>query len=124
LIEIETFERKAQVTWRSKDGGALSESSPTAREDAIQQMTERRLGRRDMVVFSVKEATEISGIPGHWLVQDACRRRLDIPFFVLGDAKAIRFSFEELFRWEVHHLSPCRHIDDAVDASRQRSASL
>jgi hypothetical protein len=114
LIEIETFERKAQVTWRSKDGGALSESSPTAREDAIRQMTIRRVGRRDMVLFDVKKATEISGIPGHWLVQDACRRRLGIPFYVLGDAKVIRFSIEELFRWEVHHLRPCRRADADV----------
>ena len=65
LIEIETFERKAQVTWPSKDGSALSESSPTVCEDAIRQMTERRSGRRDMVLFDVKAAAEISGIPGH-----------------------------------------------------------
>lgn len=122
LIEIEKFERKAQVTWRSKDGSALSESSPTAREDAIGQMTERRLGRRDMILVDVKEATEISGIPGHWLLQDACRRRLGIPFYVLGDGSVIRFSIEELFRWEVHHLRPCRRAEADVGRAAARSA--
>ena len=123
LAEIETFERKAQVTWRPKDGSALSESSPTAREDAIRQMTERRLGRRDMVLFDVKETTEISGIPGHWLLQEACRRRLGIPFYVLGDGSVIRFSIEELFRWEVHHLRGCRRAEADLGAARQRRTS-
>lgn len=124
LIEIEAFERKARVTWRSKDGSALSESSPNAREDAIRQMTERRLGRRDMVLFDAKEATEISGIPGHWLLQHACRRRLGIPFYALEDGNVIRFSIEELFRWEVHHLRPCcRAADSARDRVNQKPAS-
>lgn len=123
LIEVETFERKAQVTWRSKDGSALSESSQTAREDAIRQMTERRRGRRDMVLLDVKEAAEISGVPGHGLAQAAHRRRLGIPFYALEDGIVIRFSIEELFRWEVHHLRPCRRAEADLGATRQRRTS-
>jgi hypothetical protein len=86
-------------------------------------MTERRLGRRDMVLFDVKEATEISGIPGHWLAQAAHRRRLGIPFYALEDGNVIRFSIEELFRWEVHHLRPCRRTEVDLGAARQPRTS-
>lgn len=67
-----------------------------------------------MVLLDVKAAAEISGIPGHWLVQDACRRRLGIPFYALEAGNVIRFSIEELFRREVHHLRPCRRADGGV----------
>ncbi len=33
LMEVEAFERKARVTWKSPAGRPLSESSPTAREE-------------------------------------------------------------------------------------------
>ena len=51
LMEIEAFERKAQVTCRSSTGRALSQSSPTAREDAIEQMVQQRPARRDQVFY-------------------------------------------------------------------------
>lgn len=38
LMEVEAFERKARVTWKSPAGRPLSESSPTAREDAIEEI--------------------------------------------------------------------------------------
>ena len=36
------------------------------------------------------------------------RLRLGIPFYILSGSDVIRFSIEEVFRWEVHHLRPCR----------------
>lgn len=36
------------------------------------------------------------------------RLRLGIPFYMLSGGDVIRFSIEEVFRWEVHHLRPCR----------------
>lgn len=108
LMEVEAFERKAQVTWRSSAGRALSESSPTAREDAIEQMMQQRPGRRDQIFFSGKEMAAITGLPTSWLQQNQERQRLGIPFYKLVNGDVIRFSIEEVIRWEVHHLRPCR----------------
>ncbi len=108
LMEVEAFERKAQVTWRSSAGCALSESSPTAREDAIEQMMQQRPSRRDQIFYSGKETSVITGLPAHWLLQNQERLRLGIPFYILSGSDVIRFSIEEVFRWEVHHLRPCR----------------
>ncbi|MCT9072804.1 MULTISPECIES: helix-turn-helix transcriptional regulator [Burkholderiaceae] len=108
LMEVEAFERKAQVTWRSSAGRALSESSPTAREDAIEQMMQQRPGRRDQIFYSAKEVADITGLPAHWLHQNQERQRLGIPFYRMANGDVIRFSIEEVFRWEVHHLRPCR----------------
>jgi hypothetical protein len=67
VMEVEAFERKAQVAWRSGAGRALSESSPTAPEDAIEQMMQQRLGRRDQIFYSGKETAVITGLPTSWL---------------------------------------------------------
>lgn len=115
LMEVEAFERKAQVTWRSSAGRALSESSPTAREDAIEQMMQQRPGRRDQIFYSCKETAVITGLPTSWLQQNQERQWLGIPFYKLVNGDVIRFSIEEVFRWEVHHLRPCR-IDTGVAA--------
>ena len=117
LMEVESFERKAQVTWRSSAGRALSESSPTAREDAIEQMMQQRPGRRDQIFYSGKETAVITGLPTSWLQQNQERQRLGIPFYKLVNGDVICFSIEEVFRWEVHHLRPCRiDTDVAADA--------
>ena len=108
MMEVESFERKAQVTWKSSAGRALSESSPTAREDAIEQMMQQRPARRDRIFYSAKDVVDITGLPAHWLHQNQERLRLGIPFYKLANGDLIRFSIEEVFRWEVHHLHPCR----------------
>ena len=108
MMEVEAFERKAQVTWKSSAGRALSESSPTAREDAIEQMMQRRPARRDQIFYSAKDVVDITGLPAHWLHQNQERLRHGIPFYRLANGDLIRFSIEEVFRWEVHHLHPCR----------------
>jgi hypothetical protein len=107
LMEIEDFERRAQVTWKSNAGRTLSESSPTARENAIEQMMQQRPDRRDQIFYSGKEASVITGLPAHWFLQNHERLRLSIPFYTIS-GNAIRFSIEEVFRWEMHHLRPCR----------------
>ena len=123
LMEVEAFERKAQVTWRSSAGRALSESSPTAREDAIEQMMQQRPGRRDQIFYSAKEVADITGLPAHWLHQNQERRRLGIPFYRMANGDVIRFSIEEVFRWEVHHLRPCRNnVGADVDALQSASS--
>lgn len=123
LIEVEAFERKAQVTWRSSAGRALSESSPTAREDAIEQMMQQRPGRRDQIFYSGKETAAITGLPSSWLQQNQERQRLGIPVYKLVNGDVIRFSIEEVFRWEVHHLRPCRSdAGTAVDALQSASS--
>ena len=117
MMEVEAFERKAQVTWKSSAGRALSESSPTAREDAIEQMMQRRPARRDQIFYSAKDVVDITGLPAHWLHQNQERLRLGIPFYRLANGDLIRFSLEEVFRWEVHHLHPCRtHVGVVADA--------
>lgn len=108
LMEIVAFERKARVTWKSSTGRTLSESSPTAREDAIEQMMQRRPGRRDQIFYSGKEMAVITGLPTSWLQQNRERQRLGIPVYKLVNGDVIRFSIEEVFRWEVCHLRPCR----------------
>ncbi len=115
LMEVEAFERKARVTWKSSTGRALSESSPTAREDAIEQMMRQRPGRRDQIFYSGKETAVITGLPTSWLQQNRERQRLGIPVYKLVNGDVIRFSIEDVFRWEVHHLRPCR-IDTGVAA--------
>lgn len=123
LMEVEAFERKAQVTWRSSAGRALSESSPTAREDAIEQMMQQRPGRRDQIFYSGKETAVITGLPTSWLQQNQERQRLGIPFYKLVNGDVIRFSIEEVFRWEVHHLRPCRiGAGTPVDALQSASS--
>ena len=117
MMEVEAFERKAQVTWKSSAGRALSESSPTAREDAIGQMMQQRPARRDQIFYSAKDLVDITGLPAHWLHQNQERLRLGIPFYKLANGDLIRFSLEEVFRWEVHHLHPCRtHVGVVADA--------
>lgn len=108
LMEVEAFERKARVTWKSSTGRTLSESSPTAREDAIEQMMQQRPGRRDQIFYSGKEMAVITGLPTSWLQQNRERQRLGIPVYKLVNGDVIRFSIEEVFRWEVCHLHPCR----------------
>jgi hypothetical protein len=123
MMEVEAFERKAQVTWKSSAGRALSESSPTAREDAIEQMMQQRPGRRDQIFYSAKEVADITGLPAHWLHQNQERHRLGIPFYRMANGDVIRFSIEEVFRWEVHHLRPCRSdAGTSVDALQSASS--
>jgi hypothetical protein len=109
LMEVEAFERKARVTWKSTAGRPLSESSPTAREDAIEQMTRQRPGRRDRVFYSAYDVVAITGLPAYWIHQNQERLRLGIPFYRIANGDVIRFSIEELFLWEMHHLRPCRY---------------
>ena len=109
LMEVEAFERKARVTWKSPTGSQLSESSSTAREDAIEQMMQKRPERRDRVFYSAKDVVDITGLPGYWIHQNQERLRLGIPFYRIANGDVIRFSIEEIFLWEMHHLRPCRY---------------
>ena len=124
LMEVEAFERKARVTWKSPAGRPLSESSPTAREDAIEQMMQKRPERRDRVFYSAKEVVDITGLPGYWIHQNQERLRLGIPFYRIANGDVIRFSIEELFLWEMHHLRPCRYpVARDTDVKEQRAYS-
>lgn len=123
LMEVEAFERKAQVTWKSSAGRALSESSPTAREDAIEKVMRQRPGRRDQIFYSGKEVAAITGLPTYWFQQKQERQRLDLPCYRLIKGDVVRFSIEEIFRWEVHHLRPCRSNADTVADAPQPSAN-
>lgn len=109
LMEVEAFERKARVTWPPPTGRPLSESSPTAREDAIEQMMQKRPERRDRGFYSAKDVVDITGLPGYWIHQNQERLRLGIPFYRIANGDVIRFSIEEIFLWEMHHLRPCRY---------------
>ena len=123
LMEVEAFERKARVTWKSPTGRPLSESSPTAREDAIEQMMLKRPERRDRVFYCAKDVVDITGLPGYWIHQNQERLRLGIPFYRIANGDVIRFSIEEVFRWEVHHLRPCRSdAGTSVDALQSASS--
>jgi hypothetical protein len=110
LIEVEAFERKARVTWKSPTGNLLSESSPTARDDAIEQVMQKRSERRDWVFYSAKDVVDITGLPGYWIHQNQERLRLGIPFYRIANGDVIRFRIEEIFLWEMHHLRPCRQL--------------
>ncbi len=124
LMEVEAFERKARVTWKSPTGRPLSESSPTAREDAIEQMMRKRPERRDRVFYSAKEVVDITGLPGYWIHQNQERLRLGIPFYRIANGDVIRFSIEELFLWEMHYLRPCRYpVARDTDVKEQRAYS-
>ena len=124
LMEVEAFERKARVTWKSPTGRPLSESSPTAREDAIEQMMRKRPERRDRVFYSAKEVVDITGLPGYWIHQNQERLRLGIPFYRIANGDVIRFSIEELFLCEMHHLRPCRYpVARDTDVKEQRAYS-
>ena len=109
LMEVEAFERKARVTWKSPTGRPLSKSSPTAREDAIEQMMQKRPERRDRVFYSAKDVVDITGLPGYWIHHNQERLRLGIPFYRIANGDVIRFSIEELFLWEMRYLRPCRY---------------
>ncbi|MBU9223731.1 MULTISPECIES: helix-turn-helix domain-containing protein [Burkholderiales] len=123
LMEVEAFERKARVTWKSSAGRALSESSPTAREDAIEQMMQQRPARRDQIFYSCKAVADITGLPVYWFQQDQERQRRGIPCYILTSGGVIRFSIEEVFCWEVHHLRPCRSdAGTSVDALQSASS--
>ena len=71
-------------------------------------MVHQGRGRRDQIFYSAKEVADITGLPAHWLHQNQERQRLGIPFYRMANGDVIRFSIEEVFRWEVHHLRPCR----------------
>ena len=122
LMEVEAFERKAQVTWKSSTGRALSVSSPTAREDAIEQMMQQRPARRDQIFYSCKAVADITGLPVYWFKQDQEGQRRGIPCYVFTNGGVIRFSIEEVFRWEAHHLRPC-HNDAGTPVGALQSAS-
>lgn len=109
LMEVDAFERKARVTWKSTAGRHLSESSPTAREESIEQMMQKQPKRRDQVFYSAKDVVDITGLPGYWIHQNQERLRLGIPFYRIANGDVIRFSIEEIFHWEIHHLRPCRY---------------
>ena len=51
----------------------------------------------------------ITGLLGYWIHQNQERLRLGIPFYRIANGDVIRFSIEELFLWEMHHLRPCRY---------------
>ena len=124
LMEVEAFERKARVTWKSPTGRPLSESAPTAREDAIEQMMQKRPERRDQVFYSAKDVVDITGLPGYWIHQNQERLRLGIPFYRIANGDVIRFSIEELFLWEMHYLRPCRYpVARNIDVKEQRAYS-
>jgi hypothetical protein len=106
LIEVEAFERMAQVRWKAQGGCSLSESAPSARQAAIDQMAERWPGPRRRSLMTYEDVVEVTGLPEFWLRDQQERLRLDIPHYVLGDGKVIRFSLEEVFRWELAHLLP------------------
>ena len=123
LMEVEAFEHKAQVTWKSSAGRALSVSSPTARDDAIEQMMQQRPARRDQIFYSCKAVADITGLPAYWFQQDQERQRRGIPCYVFTNGGVIRFSIEEVFRWEAHHLRPCRNdAGTSVDALHSASS--
>ena len=86
-------------------------------------MMQQRPGRRDQIFYSAKEVADITGLPAHWLHQNQERHRLGIPFYRMANGDVIRFSIEELFRWEVHHLRPCRSdAGTSVDALQSASS--
>ena len=58
---------------------------------------------------TAKEVVDITGLPGYWIHQNQERLRLGIPFYRIANGDVIRFSIEELFLWEMHHLRPCRY---------------
>ncbi len=100
----------------------MSESSPTAREDAIEQMMQQQPHRRERIFYSAKKMASITGLPAHWFSQHQERLRLGIPFYRIANGDVIRFSIEEVFRWEVHHLRPCRN-DAAIPVDVLQSAN-
>ena len=125
LMEVESFERKARVTWKSPTGRQLSKSSPTAREDAIKQMMQKRAARRDQVFYSAKDVVDITGLPGYWIHQNLERLRLGIPFYRIANGDVIRFSIEEIFLWEMHHLRHCRYpVDRGIEVKEQGGTHL
>ena len=63
---------------------------------------------------SAKEMVDITRLPGYWLTQNKERLRLGIPCYRIANGDVIRFTIEEIFRREVHHLRPCR-CDAGVD---------
>lgn len=83
----------------------------------------QRPGRRDQIFYSGKEMAAITGLPAHWLQQDQEHQRLGIPFYRRANGDVIRFSIEEIFRWEVHHLRPGRSgAGTPVDALQSASS--
>ncbi len=104
LMEVEAFESKARVMWKSTAGRPLSGSLHTAREDAIEQMMRQRPGCRDRVFYPAKDVVDITGLPGYWIHQNQERLRLSIPFYRIANGDVVRFSIEELFLWEMHYL--------------------
>lgn len=93
----------------------------TAREDAIEQMRQRP-GRRDQIFYAGKETAVITGLTTSWLQQNQERQRLGIPVYKLVNGDVIRFSIEEVFRCELHHLRPCRS-DACTPVGALQSAS-
>ena len=72
-------------------------------------MLQKQPERRDRVFYSSKDVVDIPGLPAYWIHQNQERLRLGIPFYRIANGDVIRFSIEELFLWEMHHLRPCRY---------------
>jgi len=105
--EVEAFECKAQVTWKSVASRVLSEPSPMTRQDAIEWSAKFWPPARKRILLDVNEVSSITGLPAYWLAYPDERARLGVPHYVLAGTP-IRFNIEEIFRWEVAHLLPRR----------------
>ena len=79
----------------------MSEPSPLAGEEAIKHAARPWPEPRDHVLLCDDVVADVTGLPFHWFVNLPERQRLGIPFHALGDSRVIRFSLEEVFRWEV-----------------------
>ncbi len=69
---------------------------------------QQQRNRRDQIFVDDKAAAAITGLPVYWFRATQARKRLCIPFYLLGSDKVLSFSIEDVFRWEVCHLRPCR----------------
>jgi DNA-binding transcriptional MerR regulator len=105
-IEVEAFERQAQIRPKLDAGRSLSQCSLLAREDAIKNSARLWPAPRDLVLLSDDIVADVTGLPLHWFVHLRDRQRLGIPFYALGNASVIRFSLEDVFRWEMTQLVP------------------
>ncbi|MCC6473626.1 MAG: hypothetical protein IT514_07770 [Burkholderiales bacterium] len=71
-------------------------------------MMQQQCNRRDQTFVDDKTMAAMTGLPVYWFRAAEARKRLGIPFYLVGSDKVLRFSIEDVFHWEVHHLRPCR----------------
>lgn len=121
--EVDWFERYAPIRRPSDEADPLSELPPKAREEAIEQAASRLTRSIEKRLFTEHEISQVTGLPSYWFKHRSEREALDVPHYVLGGGKLIRFDVAEILRWEIARLTPRQQANQVWQTPMRKETS-